>query len=288
MNITSRLEGTVHITGDVVGPRAVIFGGIHGDEVSGLHAIEKVLFDFLAGERVLVRGSLTLARGNALAIAKQCRYVGLNLNRLFKESYGSEVETKAYEFRRAQELKSILRDCDYFFDFHSAPIASEPFLIAEGKSVSFFAKLGLPRIISGWSKFSDGPIGGDAETYASGQGAVAATLESGSHFDKRSNDIAYEAAISFLTALNMLEKGTVKAPGRAEIFEIYRVVTKEANDFRYTPQVKNFQFFREGEPFAYENGAPLTVAEDTYLLIPMTAEQTKIHEEVGYLGRKVA
>ena len=79
-----------------------------------------------------------------------------------------------------------------------------------------------------------------------------------------------------------------KVAGDVEIFEMYKVVTKEADDFRYTPEVRNFQFLKDGDVFAYENGAPLTVAEDTYLLIPMTAEKTKIHEEVGYLGRKVA
>jgi predicted deacylase len=193
-----------------------------------------------------------------------------------------------YEYGRAQQLKSILRDCDYFFDFHSAPIAQEAFLVAEGKSVEFFSKLGVPKVISGWSKFSSGPTGGDAETYASAHGAIAATLESGSHFDKRSNDIAYAAAISFLAALDMIQADIDKAGAEVEIFEMYRVVVKEADDFRYTPEVRNFQFLRQGDTFAYENGVPQTVAEDTYLLIPMMAENTKIHEEVGYLGRKIA
>ena len=135
----------------------------------------------------------------------------LNMNRLFKDEYESEIDTDAYEFRRAQELKTILRDCDYFLDFHSAPIAQEPFLVAEGKSLSFFTGLGLPRIISGWSKFSAGPTGGDAETYANTHGAIAATLESGSHFDKRSNDVAYAAAISFLSTAEHDRRGAVSA-----------------------------------------------------------------------------
>src|SRR5262245_53068549 len=32
------LQSVVHITADVAGPRAVMFCGVHGDEVSGIHA----------------------------------------------------------------------------------------------------------------------------------------------------------------------------------------------------------------------------------------------------------
>jgi succinylglutamate desuccinylase len=281
------LPGVIEITGSSDGPRAVIFAGVHGDEVSGIHAIDKLLFDFFGGERTLTRGTLTLARGNAHAIAAERRYVRYNLNRMYKDDYDQEIDRDAYEFKRAQQLKSILRNCDYFFDFHSAPIAQEAFLVAEGKSVDFFSKLGLPKIISGWGKFSSGPTGGDGETYASTHGAIAATLESGSHFDKRSNDIAYRAAIAFLSALNMLEKGIERRPTDVEIFQMYAVVTKDADDFSYTPDVRNFQYIKKGDSFAFQNGAPLTVTEDTYLLIPMTPEKTKVHEEVCYLGRKL-
>ena len=41
----------------------MFFSGIHGNEVSGVHAIEKLLFDFFAGSRVLNRGSL-IAEGS--------------------------------------------------------------------------------------------------------------------------------------------------------------------------------------------------------------------------------
>ena len=215
------IAGVVRVSGQVEGPRAVMFAGIHGDEVSGLHAVEKLVYDLLSGDRTLMRGTLTIARGNAEAFVAQRRYMKLNMNRLFKDEYEPSIDTIADEFRRAQELKTILRDCDYFLDFHSAPIAQEPFLVAEGNSLSFFAGLGLPRIITGWSKFSAGPTGGDAETYANRHGAIAATLESGSHFDKGSNDVAYTAAISFLSMLNMLDKGGEKAPATAEIFEMY-------------------------------------------------------------------
>ena len=53
-----------------------------------------------------------------------------------------------------------------------------------------------------------------------------------------------------------------------------------------TPQAE-FKFIAKGEAFAVQNGQPVRVAEDTHLLIPMKADETRVHKEVGYLGRKV-
>jgi len=288
INKDPQLTGVIRITGDQPGPRAVMFAGIHGDEVSGIHALDKLLFDLAGGERKLARGSLTLARGNAQALAAERRYIQLNLNRMFKDSYDAGVDASAYEYKRAQELKKILEDCDYFLDFHSAPIAQEPFAVAEGKALEFFSRLGFDRIITDWSKFSSGPTGGDAETYANRHGARAATLESGSHFEKSSIDVAYKTAISFVSLLEMLEVNEPPKAAPPDVFQMYAVITKQANDFHYVPGVKNFQFFQKGSAFAYQKDKPVVVGEDTYLLIPMEPEKTKINEEVCYLGRKQA
>jgi hypothetical protein len=73
-----------------------------------------------------------------------------------------------------------------------------------------------------------------------------------------------------------------------QIVDVYAVVTKDFEDFRYAKEVENFQLLREGEAFAIQDGRLLTVAEESYLLIPMRPESTKIREEVCYLGRQIA
>jgi succinylglutamate desuccinylase len=284
----STIPSVVRIEKNARGPRVVLFGGVHGDELSGVHAIEKLFFDLFTGTRQLRQGSLTLVRGNEQALAAERRYLKHNLNRLFREEYGPEIDRSSYEFNRAQELKSVLHDCDYFLDLHSAPIAQEPFMVAERPVVDFFSRLGIPRIVTGWSKFSAGAIGGDAENYANAHGARSATLESGSHFDKRSNDVAYRTIISLLSLLEMMEGAERPAVGPLEIVDVYSVVTKDADDFRYARAVDNFDLIEKDQAFAFQNGRAITVSEDSYLLIPMKPEDTRLHEEVCYLGRKVA
>jgi succinylglutamate desuccinylase len=284
----TKIASALHITANARGPRVVLFGGVHGDELSGVHAIDKLFFDLFAGTRTLRQGSLTLVRGNEQALAAERRYLKHNLNRLFRDDYSPEIDRTSYEFNRAQELKSVLHDCDYFLDLHSAPIAQEPFMVAEQGAVGFYSKLGIPRIMTGWSKFSSGAIGGDAENYANAHGAKSATLESGSHFDKRSNDVAYRSIVSLLSLLEMIAGTEQPAARPLEIVDVYAVVTKEADDFRYAGKVDNFQFIEKGKAFGFQSGRAITVGEDSYLLIPMKPEDTRIHEEVCYLGRRVA
>src|SRR5215471_13376174 len=125
------IRNVVHIKKDLRGPHVVIFSGVHGDEVSGIHAVEKFFLDLFTAARVLQQGSLTMVRANEQAMAAERRYVKHNLNRLFKEDYGSDIDRGSYEFCRAQELKTILQSCDFFFDLHSAPTAQEPFIVVE-------------------------------------------------------------------------------------------------------------------------------------------------------------
>jgi succinylglutamate desuccinylase len=283
----AKVPSVIRITQNARGPRVVLFGGVHGDELSGVHAIEKLFFDLFVGARTLRQGSLTLVRGNEQALAAERRYLKHNLNRLFREDYGPEIDRASYEFNRAQELKTVLQNCDYFLDLHSAPIAQEPFMVAEQAAVDFFSKLGISRIMTGWSKFSSGAIGGDAESYANAHGAKSATLESGSHFEKRSNDVAYQSIVSLLSLLGMIAGTEQPAVRPLEIVDVYAVVTKEADDFRYAGKVDNFQFIKKGKSFGFQSGRAITVSEDSYLLIPMKPQDTRIHEEVCYLGRKV-
>ena len=55
MNIAkdAGVRNAVRIAGNAGGPRVVMFSGVHGDEVSGIHALEKLFFDLYAGTRVL-------------------------------------------------------------------------------------------------------------------------------------------------------------------------------------------------------------------------------------------
>src|SRR5262249_18425143 len=136
-------------------------------------------------------------------------------------------------------------------------------------------------------RFSEGAIGGDGENYANAHHAKAATLESGSHFDKHSNDVAYEAVVSFLSLVGLIG-GTAPVLARPpEVIEMYWGRLKQCEDFGYAGDMTNFHQVAKGEAFAFEKGRPLLVDEDSYVLIPMKPQETRLGEEVCYLGRRL-
>ena len=86
------ISNVVRISADRDGPRVVFFSGLHGDEVSGVHALEKLFFDFFVKVRELRCGSLTLVRANEQALEAVCRYVKHNMNRMFREEYAPSID----------------------------------------------------------------------------------------------------------------------------------------------------------------------------------------------------
>jgi len=99
--------------------------------------------------------------------------------------------------------------------------------------------------------------------------------------------VSYRTAVAMLQLLDMVEPAIAEPALRPTIVDMYAVVTKDFADFHYAGEATNFQFIKNGAAFAHQNGRPLIVAEDSYLLIPMKPEDTKIGEEVCYLGRKI-
>jgi hypothetical protein len=52
--------------------------------------------------------------------------------------------------------------------------------------------------------------------------------------------------------------GTQAPPSNPlEIVDVYAVVTKDFDDFRYARRAENFQFIKKSEAFAFQGGRPL-------------------------------
>lgn len=100
-----------------------IFGGTHGDEMSGIYLLQK-----WKDNPAIVKGSsfatkTLLANPQAVELAR--RYRDCDLNRMFtEENLESEItEGAPYEVRRAKEIKSLLNAgneaCDVIIDLHN-------------------------------------------------------------------------------------------------------------------------------------------------------------------------
>ena len=106
------------------GPRLLVLGGVHGDEISGTLGIERILAELEAGTLRLQRGELTLVPvANPLARRRLQREGERNLNRLFRPT-----EAPAdYEARVTNALAPLIARHEVLLDLHSFQSEGEAF-----------------------------------------------------------------------------------------------------------------------------------------------------------------
>ncbi|XP_075706541.1 N-acyl-aromatic-L-amino acid amidohydrolase (carboxylate-forming)-like [Rhinoderma darwinii] len=101
--------------------RVVIFGGTHGNEMSGVTLAKHWLKDPSELHRKTFMAEPCLA--NPLAVEKCVRYIDRDLNRCFSHEVLSspESESDPYEVKRARELNQIYGShlFDFVFDLHN-------------------------------------------------------------------------------------------------------------------------------------------------------------------------
>eukprot|EP01036_Dinobryon_divergens_P054324 gene54324-72589_t len=143
------------------GPRLLVLGGVHGDEISGTLGIERILAELEAGTLRLQRGELTLVPvANPLARRRLQREGERNLNRLFRPT-----EAPAdYEARVTNALAPLIARHEVLLDLHSFQSEGEafamigprdntgtlePFALA-AEEMQLALHTGAPRIVEGW------------------------------------------------------------------------------------------------------------------------------------------
>lgn len=137
-----------HIKGTKQGPRVLVLGGTHGNELTGIEVVRFFREKFNLTEDVFeatsdMTGDLYLGLGNPLAIKKNSRAVldGPDLNRSFSalEIDAVPLPSDRPDLVRARELAPLLRKIDYLFDVHATSNPSEPFVCFDTADPSLLA-----------------------------------------------------------------------------------------------------------------------------------------------------
>lgn len=274
------ISSAIQITTEIEGPHAVIFSGTHGDEPSGVHAVHKLLFDFICQNKVLQRGKLTLVIANEEALRQDVRYISNNLNRIFLDTL---ADVSTYELRRAKELMPILKEADYFLDLHSIRSETEPYAVIEEPNIAFAKKLGIKHIAYDWAKCCQGSAEGDTDNYAIKYGATSVTFEAGSHYEYSSIFHATNTALRFLEVLEMLPQNTPINSEESFVYRLTKVKIKESEDFQYSKLYRNFQRISEGEIIAFENGNEIKADKNCFITLVNYPEKTRVGDDIFFL-----
>ncbi|HEX4844125.1 MAG TPA: succinylglutamate desuccinylase/aspartoacylase family protein [Limnobacter sp.] len=290
------------------GPRLIVLGAVHGNEVSGSRAILKMIAEFESGERTLKAGAVTFVPiTNPLAYNREQRNGDRNLNRNLTPTHSP----KDFEDHVANWLCPLLAEHDVLLDIHSFQKGEVPFALfgprnnsgdlepfkQEHPERALAMRLGVSRFVDGWlDTYARGVSNRVAYLKSSGQsgeglntdprygmgttecmraaGGYAVTLECGQHDDPNGPAVAYRAIENTLLHLELIV-GTAPEPVRQyQHLSLVEVIDKQHVDDAFVRAWSSFDKIRRGELVGIrKNGDEVRAPRDGFIVFPNTASQ---------------
>jgi predicted deacylase len=299
------------------GTRLVVLGAVHGDEVCGTRAIERVVAELDAGTLTLVKGRVTFVPvTNPLAYAQKRRAGDRNLNRKLQPT----TAPREYEDHVANWLCPLLADHEILLDLHSFRAPGVPFVFigprdnagplepfAQGACEEALAlRLGVGRVVDGWlatyaagaarrrelaAAFPDAvldldPAYGIGTTeYMRSVGGAAVTLECGQHEDPRAPDVGYTAIVNTLAHLGLIDAADPAPAPRIEALSLCEVVDRTSDGDAFARAWSSFDRVARGERIGTRaDGTPVVAPFDGVVVFPNADAQ--VGQEWFYLARE--
>ncbi len=289
---TSRILG--RIKGIKEGPTAIIFCGVHGNEMAGVKAMSLVIdkTNTLTQE---ISGNIFAIRGNIAAQIKGQRFLDEDLNRLWtnekieqikgkpKDSLGVEEKELLELYRLISELLRSYSPPYYFFDLHTTSSKTLPFLTINDALINRkFSGLFPVQVVLGIEEYLDGTL----LSYINQMGYVSLGFESGQHEDEASLDYAISFIWLALYFAGILQdpneiflaghrrKLEEAAQGISNFYEItYRHKIEQQQDFLMNKGFESFEKVPRGTFLAEHNGQEIRAKKDAIIFMPLYQKQ---------------
>lgn len=277
---------------ETAGPRLLVFGAVHGDEVCGTLAIRRIVPEFESGSIKLLKGRVTFVPVcNPRAYAQNVRYTERNLNR----NLLPQAQPDCYEAVLGNLLCPLIQDCDVLLDIHSYHVGGPAFIFidpADAANIAFASSLGSDTVISNFADAiaKTGRSSGDAAAWSIGTteyarmfGAMSVTLECGQHLAPEAPEIAYQAILGALRHLGMIAGNVATAAKPRHVVVESVVYRDDAGDFARPWQ--HLDNIKAGTLIATRaNGEKLVAPKDSVIILPRA--DAEIGAEWYYFGHE--
>ncbi|WP_149273631.1 succinylglutamate desuccinylase/aspartoacylase family protein [Pareuzebyella sediminis] len=282
------------VKGNLKGPTLVCFGGIHGNELAGVRALERVFEELVRGNYA-IKGTVIGIRGNLPAQQVGKRFIVQDLNRLWTPESIENILCKDKKEQTSEEAELIelhtlvhqlLRRAEppfYFIDLHTTSSQTIPFITINDALINrkFSQNFPVP-IVLGIEEYINGPL----LSHMNELGYVSLGFESGQH----NGEVAICNARSFLwlslVLTGLLNENDVPdfrnfymqlQQSVGDMNEFYEVTHREvltANDqFIMNSGFENFQSIKKGTFLGQLNGRQIQAAHNCILFMPLYQEQ---------------
>jgi succinylglutamate desuccinylase len=294
-----------HIQGSAKGPTLLFFGGIHGNEQSGVTALEHIFCE-LKEKPLPCNGVVYGIRGNLPALFQGKRFLEKDLNRLWTKNKIEKIRNKQGLHRSLEETELVIlydliskilekeQGPFYFIDLHTTSSKTLPFITINDALINRrFSKLFPVPIILGIEEYLEGPL----LSFINSKGYVSLGFEAGQHTEEVSikNSIAFIwLAMTYSRFLSKAEVPNFKkhhrqlqesAERNSNFYEIvYRYHINDSTEFRMMEGFRSFEEIGKGVPIAMENDTFIMAETDTIIFMPLYQEQG---EEGYFLIKKI-
>ncbi|GAB3268370.1 M14 family metallopeptidase [Chitinimonas naiadis] len=300
------------------GPRLIVLGAVHGNEIAGTKGILRVMEELEQGSLVLRAGRVTFVPiTNPLAYELERRAGDRNLNRNLSPTEAPHD----FEDQIANWLCPLLAEHDVLLDLHSFQSpgraftmvgpnnnteALEPFSHAHEEE-ALALRLGVGRVVDGWLSTyargverrnrllaadasrsqqltADARYGVGTTEYMRSVGGYALTLECGQHADPHAPEVAYQAIHNTLAHLGLSGEADPVAASEVEALHLYDVVDKVHVDDAFSRTWASFDRLCKGDVIGTRHNGEVLVADcDGHIVFPNA--KAEAGHEWFYLAR---
>ena len=270
------------------GEDVLVFGAIHGDEICGPKALNKIIDAFKTGDLHLTKGSITIIPVcNLQAYKENKRFIDENLNRVF----GHTDDPQSLEASYANILLPYVERADVLIDLHSTAAAGAAFVFDDQEtelSGQITACLPVPYILTGWDALYPEDQGVSTITAADKYQCTGVCIENGQHIAEDAMENAYLSVMSILSFLKMVEGGVLPSTDHmAKRLHMTEVLYRKDMSATFSQDWQNFSPIKKDEVIA---SCPcygtISAPYDGYLIMPK--DTAPIDEEWLYFAREIS
>jgi predicted deacylase len=280
------------IEGKLLGPNLVFIGGMHGNEPTGVIALNHVMRE-IKKLQPLLRGNVFALAGNLTALERGERFINKDLNRIWRpeevdralrrdfqpEEIINEVEEQIELWGSIDQLMSKYPGKFYFVDLHTTSVKSVPFALMSDTIMNRqFAKRVPVPVVIGVEEYLSEPL----LSYVNELGCVSLAFEGGQHSDPeavKNHEAMIWLSLVFSGVMRKIEVPKYRehykwlkqiADGNHSVYHILeRLALKPTDVFQMMPGFTNFQPVARDQKLAKLNGEVVRSGKKGLILMPL-------------------
>ena len=289
-------------TGQHKGPLLIALGGMHGNELAGVRALElmsKMLkVEPITNPAFQFYGRFLALRGNLAALKSGQRFIQKDLNRQWTDENVARIRQSSFDALDAEdrELKELLEAIEkeiaaydperiVLLDLHTTTADGGIFSIPndDPDSLQIAIELHAP-VIRGLLKGITGTTLHYFNKARFGPRMTGVSFESGQHYDPLSINRAIAALTNCMRTIGCVRAEHVENRHDRLLIEYSKGLPKVADlitahairpedNFQMKAGYQNFEAVRKGEILAYDRNGPISAVEDGLVLMPLYQPQ---------------